>query len=77
MKAIQITIEPELLAKIDNDNETKKKGRSAFLRHAAQYYLRQKRLESISRQYSTGYARGVTKDSDLTSWEDEQVWPKI
>ncbi|MCK4391035.1 MAG: ribbon-helix-helix protein, CopG family [Desulfobacterales bacterium] len=77
MKAIQITISPQLLERIDNDEETKKKGRSAFLRHAVQYYLQQKKLKSISRQYSTGYARGVAKDSDFAAWEDEQVWPEI
>jgi metal-responsive CopG/Arc/MetJ family transcriptional regulator len=39
MKTIQITIDPELLHKIDNDAEAMKKGRSAFLRQAVQYYL--------------------------------------
>ncbi|MBT8363474.1 MAG: ribbon-helix-helix domain-containing protein [Deltaproteobacteria bacterium] len=37
MKTIQITIDPELLHKID-DEESKKKGRSAFLRQAVRYY---------------------------------------
>ena len=77
MKAIQITMEPELLDQIDNDDETRKKGRSAFLRNAVKYYLQQKKSKSISEQYKTGYAHGVEKDPDLTSWEDEQVWPKI
>ena len=39
MKTIQTTIDPELLHKIDNDEEAMKKGRSAFLRQAVQYYL--------------------------------------
>ncbi len=38
MKTIQITIDPELLHKIDNDEESIKKGRSAFLRQAVRYY---------------------------------------
>ena len=75
MKTIQITIDPELLHKIDNDEESMKKGRSAFLRQAVRYYLEQKRLESISEKYRSGYTQGLAKDNDLTLWEDEQVWP--
>ena len=76
MKTIQITIDPELLHKIDNDEESMKKGRSAFLRQAVRYYLEQKRLKSISEQYRSGYRRESEINDDLTSWEDEQVWPK-
>ena len=76
MKNIQITIDPELLHQIDSDEESKKKGRSAFLRKAVRYYLEQKKLRSISEQYQSGYKRGLAKDDNLTSWEDEQVWPK-
>ena len=75
MKTIQITIDPELLHKIDNDEESMKKGRSAFLRQAVRYYLEQKRLKSISEKYRSGYTKELAKDDDLTIWEDEQVWP--
>jgi metal-responsive CopG/Arc/MetJ family transcriptional regulator len=75
MKTIQITIDPELLHKIDHDEESIKKGRSAFLRQAVRYYLEQKRLKSISEKYRLGYTQGLAKDDDLTIWENEQVWP--
>ena len=75
MKTIQITIDPELLHLIDNDEESKEKGRSAFLRQAVRYYLEQKRLKSISEKYRSGYSQALEKDDDLTIWEDEQVWP--
>ena len=75
MKTIQITIDSELLHKIDNDEESKKKGRSAFLRQAVRFYLEQKRLKSIAERYRSGYTQGSAKDEDLTIWEDEQVWP--
>ena len=77
MKTIQITIDPDLLEEIDNDEESKKQGRSAFLRQAVRYYLEQKRLKSISDQYRSGYRQGLAKDDDLSIWEDEQVWPPI
>ena len=75
MKTIQITIDPELLHLIDNDEESMEKGRSAFLRQAVRYYLEQKRLKSISEKYRSGYSKALEKDDDLTIWEDEQVWP--
>jgi metal-responsive CopG/Arc/MetJ family transcriptional regulator len=75
MKTIQITIDPELLHKIDNDEESMKKGRSAFLRQAVRYYLEQKRLKSISEKYRSGYTQVLAENDDLTIWEDEQVWP--
>jgi metal-responsive CopG/Arc/MetJ family transcriptional regulator len=77
MKTIQITIDPELLYKIDNDEESKKIGRSAFLRQAVRYYFEQKRLKSISEKYRIGYRQGLAKDNDQNSWEGEQVWPPI
>ena len=75
MKTIQISIDPELLHKIDNDEESKKNGRSAFLRQAVRFYLEQKRLKSISEKYRSGYSQGLAKNDDLSNWEDEQVWP--
>ena len=75
MKTIQITIDPKLLDEIDKDEESRKKGRSAFLRQAVRYYLEQKRLKSISEKYRSGYSQGLAKNDDLSNWEDEQVWP--
>jgi len=75
MKTIQITIDPELLDKIDNDEESKKNGRSAFLRQAVRYYFEHKRQKSISEKYRSGYRPELVKEDDHTIWEDEKVWP--
>jgi metal-responsive CopG/Arc/MetJ family transcriptional regulator len=77
MKNIQITIDPDLLTQIDNDEESKLNGRSAFLRKAVRFYLEQKRMKSIAERYRSGYSQGLVLDKDLSVWEDEQVWPKI
>ena len=76
MKNIQVTIDPDLLSQIDNDEESKQNGRSAFLRKAVRFYLEQKRLKSIGEKYRSGYSQGLVLDKDLSNWEDEQVWPK-
>ena len=53
MKTIQITIDPELLHKIDNDEDSIKKNRSAFLRQVVRYYFEQKRYFTMSVYAST------------------------
>ena len=75
MKTIQIRIDPDLLHQIDNDEECKQSGRSAFLQTAVRCYLEQKRLKSIFEKYRSGYSQGLAADDDLTSWDNEQVWP--
>jgi metal-responsive CopG/Arc/MetJ family transcriptional regulator len=73
MKAIQITLDEKLLDLLDRDNEVKKKGRSAVIRHALVAYLGKKRRESVADSYRRGYAKEI--DSELSGWADEGVWP--
>ena len=58
MKAIQVSIDEELLSALDADEEVRREGRSAVLRRAAAAYLCRKRAEEIARRYREGYARG-------------------
>jgi metal-responsive CopG/Arc/MetJ family transcriptional regulator len=73
MKAIQVTFDEDLLARLDADPETKRDGRSAVLRRAAQEYLRRRRKRGIADQYARAYARGAS--NELAGWEDEGLWP--
>ena len=75
MKAIQVSIDEELLSALDADEEVRSEGRSAVLRRAAAAYLRRKRAEEIARRYREGYARGVTAD-ELRGWADRGAWPE-
>ena len=72
MKAIQVSIDEDLLSALDADEE----GRSAVLRRAAAEYLRRKRAEEIARRYRVGYARGVTAADELRGWADQGTWPQ-
>jgi metal-responsive CopG/Arc/MetJ family transcriptional regulator len=47
MKAIQVTLDEEFLAKLDADEEVRCDGRSAVLRRAAEQYLRRRRHRAI------------------------------
>jgi metal-responsive CopG/Arc/MetJ family transcriptional regulator len=76
MKAIQIMIEEDLLAQLDETAEVREKGRSAVLRQLASDFLRQRRKQEIDAQYERAY-KGV-KDplgKEFEGWEDEGVWP--
>ena len=75
MKAIQVTLDDDLLRRLDEDEEVKRDGRSAVLRRAADAYLRRRRARVIADQYAKAYkdAKGL---GDLSGWEDEGTWPE-
>jgi metal-responsive CopG/Arc/MetJ family transcriptional regulator len=75
MKAIQITVDDALLARLDRDPEVKRLGRSAVFRRAVDAYLQQRRKTAIADAYRTAYGRrGAPRD--LENWADEGVWPE-
>ena len=75
MKAVQITLDEELLAKLDTDPEVRRDGRSAVLRRAAREYLARRQREVIARQYQEAYAAPDAPGDELDGWEDEGEWP--
>jgi metal-responsive CopG/Arc/MetJ family transcriptional regulator len=76
-KPVQISLEPELLRRIDADPETREKGRSAFIRAAVELYLkaRDRRTvdDAIFRAYS---ARADEMTLEIADLIGEQSWPK-
>ena len=75
MKAIQVTLDEELLAKLDADEEVRRDGRSAVLRRAAEEYLSRRRKRAIADQYAKAYARKPGLGAEFDGWEDEGTWP--
>jgi predicted transcriptional regulator len=74
MKAIQITLDEELLKALDRDAEVRAKGRSAVLRRVLAEYLRSTRRAAIARAYSRGY--GKAGATEFQGWADEGTWPE-
>jgi len=74
MKAIQVTLDEELLARLDRDEEVRRDGRSAVLRRAADLYLRRRQSRSIAEAYQKAYGGGNGLADDFAGWEDEEVW---
>lgn len=73
MKAIQITIDEELLRRLERDPEVKRAGRSAVFREAVREWLRRRRHSSIAAAYKRGYA---TKPTELSGWAGAEAWPE-
>lgn len=76
MRAIQITIDDDLLARLDADEEVRREGRSAVLRRAAEEYLRRRRKRAIAEQYARAYGASPGLGEEFGAWEEEGVWPE-
>ena len=75
MKAIQVTLDDALLARLDRDEEVKRDGRSAVLRRAADLYLRQRKAREVAAAYRRAYGDGRGLGTEFDGWEREATWP--
>jgi metal-responsive CopG/Arc/MetJ family transcriptional regulator len=75
MKTIQITMDEELLSKLDADSETQRDGRSAVLRRAVFEYLTRRRQSAIADKYREAYGKEQGLGTEFRGWEEEGVWP--
>ncbi len=76
MKAIQVTLDEALLARLDADEEVRRNGRSAVIRRATNEYLRRRRKRAIAEQYARAYGARPGLDEEFNGWEDEGAWPE-
>lgn len=73
---VQISMDQELLQKIDSDPEAKEQGRSAFVRSAIRLYLTAKERRDVEASLHQAYAGKA--DALLAEIEDlmgDQAWP--
>jgi metal-responsive CopG/Arc/MetJ family transcriptional regulator len=75
-RAVQISLEQELLRRIDADPETRRKGRSAFMREAAELYLRAKERRAVDEAILRAY-EGKADDllAEVEALMGAQAWP--
>jgi metal-responsive CopG/Arc/MetJ family transcriptional regulator len=74
MKTVQMTIDEDLLSKVDQATEALNTTRSAFIRKALQLALNQFKIRQLEEEHALGYARHPVKSGEFDIWEDEQVW---
>jgi metal-responsive CopG/Arc/MetJ family transcriptional regulator len=76
-KAVQISLDAELLRRVDRDPEVRKLGRSAFVRSAIDLYLRAKERraedDAIRRAYGSGADAML---GDVEEFLGAQAWPR-
>ena len=76
-KPVQISIDRELLDRIDRDPQTRKQGRSAFMRDAVELYLATKHRREVDRQIAAAYGdKSHELLADVEAWTGEQAWPE-
>jgi metal-responsive CopG/Arc/MetJ family transcriptional regulator len=76
MKAIQITVDDRLLARLDRDPEVRRSGRSAVFRRAVEAYLRDRRKKDIAAAYRQAYGTERGLGAEWEGWTEEGVWPE-
>lgn len=74
MKTIQMTIDDDLLAEVDQLTSTLQTTRSAFIRSALQLALRQHALLEKEQQHARGYAQHPPTSDEFDAWDAEQSW---
>ena len=75
MKAIRVTLDDALLARLDADEEVRRDGRSAVLRRAADQYLRSRHKRAVAEQYAKAYGASAGLGPEFSGWDDEGVYP--
>jgi len=76
-KPVQISLDTKLLRRIDLDAETRREGRSAFIRSAVLLYLDAKRQQELDLQIKKAFGgKGRVLGSEVEELIGSQAWPK-
>ena len=75
MKAVQVMLDEHLLARLDQDPEVRRAGRSAVLRRAAEEYLARRRREAVAEGYRRAYGDASGLGEEFEGWEEQGEWP--
>jgi len=74
MKAVQMTLEEDLVAAVDRLARRLKTTRSAFARDALRAALAHHRVKELEAKHRLGYKRHAVKKGEFDIWEAEQRW---
>lgn len=76
-KPVQISLDGDLLRRIDRDPEAKKLGRSAFIRNAVSTYLQAKERRDVDAAIRRAYeAKADDVVEEVEDIIEAQAWPE-
>ena len=70
-----MTLEPELVAKVDKAARRLGLTRSAFARRAFVAAIEQLHVQELERRHREGYRRRPARRGEFDAWTAEQAWP--
>lgn len=75
MRTVQMTLEPKLVAQVDQAARRLGLTRSAFARRALAAALERLRVQELERRHADGYRRKPVRRGEFDGWIAEQAWP--
>jgi metal-responsive CopG/Arc/MetJ family transcriptional regulator len=74
MRTIQMTLDEELVKKVDRAVKELRSSRSAFTRDALRQALKALQIRKLEEKQRQGYARKPVGKGEFSVWEREQNW---
>lgn len=77
MRTIQMTLDEDLVRKVDRAVVRLKTTRSAFTREALSMALRRTIIADLEKKHRAGYLAHPVTDGEFNVWENEQEWGQV
>lgn len=74
MRTIQMTLDDELVATVDQVVKKLKTTRSAFARKALRNAIKQVNIDLLEKKHKKGYGHLPVDKTEFSVWESEQEW---
>ncbi len=74
MVTVQMTLEPQLIKRVDELARKFRTSRSAFAREALKEAIRKYHMLELEKKHKEGYAHHTAKKNEFGNFEKEQVW---
>ena len=76
MRTVQMTLDEELMASVDEAAKKLKTTRSGFTRKALREALDRLTMSELEEKHRRGYEREPVRKGEFDVWEEEQAWPE-
>ena len=77
MRTIQMTLDDELVATVDQLVKKLKTTRSAFARKALRNAVKEVNINLLEKKHKKGYGQHPVDKTEFSVWESEQDWGDI